>query len=344
MHRSIALVCVTAMVVSGATATAASLITGKNVKNNSLTGADTKKGSIPLGDLTPATQRLVRNGVLLPNNLPGATTPGGQGEAGTQGAAGSNGAAGAAGADGADGADGTNGTNGADSQAPRPVTAGNLRGFELLARGTNPDPSDNGVIEFVAGPATPPLGASSLRMFTQNGKNVSAIVPLREGNDKPTISELTTATYSAYVNTQPQPGLGVTLKLELLGTNACASGGAPGCSPSANGFTTLVYDPSNNTGGPGENATIATDQWQRWNARGGTWFSSRPMGDGSCQNSPTTGCTIDDVIAATPGATIQRARLEIGQNSGAAWPGFDSNTDDVRLGFDGDFLRYDLGG
>jgi hypothetical protein len=68
------------------------------------------------------------------------------------------------------------------------------------------------------------------------------------------------------------------------------------------------------------------------------------MSDGKCQNSAAGGCTIDELVGATPGATIQRARLEIGQNSGAGWPGFDSNTDDVRLGFDGDFLRYDLGG
>ena len=43
-------------------------------------------------------------------------------------------------------------------------------------------------------------------------------------------------------------------------------------------------------------------------------------------------------------AVVQTSKLVIGQNSGAAWPGFDGFVDDVRLGLDGEFTRYDLGG
>jgi len=343
VHRSIALVCVTALVVSGATATAASLITGKDVKNNSLTGKDIKRRSIQMSDLNRSLQRKIRAGLTNPVGTP--NTPGAQGENGARGPQGPRGQAGQNGQNGQNGQPGQPGANGIDSTTPRPVTAANLRGWQLLPRGTNRDPSGNGVIGFAGGPAVPPLGTDSLRMKTDNGKNVSAIIPLREGNTKPTISELTTSSFWAYVNEQPQAGLGMTLKLVLNGSNACASGQTPGsCTPTQSGFTTLVFDPSNNAGKPGQPSTIAVDQWQRWNARGGHWFSSRPMSDGKCQNTGAGTCTIEDLVASTPNATIESARLEIGQNSGAAWPGFDSNVDDVRLGFDGDFVRYDLGG
>ena len=342
MHRSIALVCVTAMVVSGATATAASLITGKNVKNGSLTGADIKKKSIPMGDLSKSTQTMIRKGLTSPTSLSGGSAPGNQGESGSAGAAGANGTNGANGTAGANGANGANGADGADSQAPRPVTAEDLQGFQLLPRGTNPDPSDNGEVSFVVGPDLPPLGTGSLRLLTNNGKNVTAVVPLRAGNDKPKISELTTATYSAYVANQTGSG-DVALKIVVTGANACPNAN-PCTTPSASGFTTIVYEPSNNLGtGPNQNASIADHKWQRWNVRGGKVYSTRALVSGKCQNTSAGLCTIDDLIADSPQAQIEQVRLEVGQNSGAGFAGFDSNTDDVRLGFDGDFLRYDLG-
>jgi hypothetical protein len=109
MHRSIFLVCVTALVVSAATATAASLITGKNVKNGSLTGADIKSKSVPLGDLSKGTQSLIKKGSTT---LPGGVTPGNQGENGAQGQQGP------PGANGTNGSNGSNGANGAASVGP----------------------------------------------------------------------------------------------------------------------------------------------------------------------------------------------------------------------------------
>jgi hypothetical protein len=86
MHRSIALICVTVLVTSAATATAASLITGKDVQNGSLTGADIKKDSVQLNRLSKGTQTLIKRA-----GLGGVTTPGGQGENGRNGSNGSNG-------------------------------------------------------------------------------------------------------------------------------------------------------------------------------------------------------------------------------------------------------------
>ena len=91
--RSIALVCLTALVVGAATATAATVITGKNVKDGSLTGGDIKRGSVPLGDLSKGAQALIkRAGAQGPQGAPGAQgtpgAPGAQGGPGPQGGAG----------------------------------------------------------------------------------------------------------------------------------------------------------------------------------------------------------------------------------------------------------------
>src|SRR4029077_20163254 len=54
--RTIAAVVVTVLVCSAASAGAAALITGPDVKNGSLTGEDIKKGSVPKGDLEKGVQ------------------------------------------------------------------------------------------------------------------------------------------------------------------------------------------------------------------------------------------------------------------------------------------------
>jgi hypothetical protein len=48
-------------------------------------------------------------------------------------------------------------------------------------------------------------------------------------------------------------------------------------------------------------------------------------------------------IALNLDARVTTLKLRIGQNSGEGWTGFVGYVDDVRLGFDGDFDRYDLG-
>lgn len=317
--RLVVVAAVVALVVGATGAVAADLLTSKDIKNNSIKAKDLKKN--------------------LRAKINAGGTAGAAGQAGTNGTNGTNGAA------GADGEDGTDGTNGLDSNQPRVVTAGNLQGWQLLPRGTNPDPSDNGVVAFANAPATEPLGTSALRMRTDNGKNVSAIVPLPVGNQPPRVEELTSATYASYVDVQPQAQLDVTLKMVVTGANACGTGGSGCPGNNASGFTTLVFDPSLNRD---QNPDVI-DVWQRWDAGEGKFFSTRGLADSDCQQTldPTNGvCTIDDFLSDPDNrdAVVNSVRLEIGQNSGAAWPTFDSYVDDTRLGFDGDFVRYDLGG
>lgn len=86
--RVVLVAAVVAALLGGSVATAAKLITGKDIKNGSITASDIKKGSIGLNRLSKGTQALIRK----------AGAPGATGAAGKNGANGANGAPGAPGA------------------------------------------------------------------------------------------------------------------------------------------------------------------------------------------------------------------------------------------------------
>jgi len=90
------------------TATAAKLITGKQVKNSSLTGKDVKNRSLTAADFKGSVR-----GAAGPAGPAGAKgDPGAQGPRGLTGASGTNGLDGTDGTDGTDGADGEQGPEG----------------------------------------------------------------------------------------------------------------------------------------------------------------------------------------------------------------------------------------
>jgi hypothetical protein len=109
--RSVALICATALITGGATATAQSLIDSGDVQDNSLRSADIRNRDIRGGDIARGTlslsllkettvQELIdrtRSGL----SLGGPNTPGAQGEGGGQGPPGAQGNPGQAGANGA---------------------------------------------------------------------------------------------------------------------------------------------------------------------------------------------------------------------------------------------------
>lgn len=100
----------------GGTAYAAVKITGKQVVNSSLTGADIKNGSIGPADLSAAAKKTLT---------------------GRAGANGAPGAAGQAGTNGTNGANGTNGTNGVDGSAVAYGEVSGSSGNCLVARSNN---------------------------------------------------------------------------------------------------------------------------------------------------------------------------------------------------------------
>jgi hypothetical protein len=108
------------------------------------------------------------------------------------------------------------------------------------------------------------------------------------------------------------------------------------------GFTTLVFEPVNNAA----QGTTEVGRWHRWYPSRGLWWSTQALTSANCQNAagPTGWCTLEQFVEDNPNAVIAGIRLEVGQNSGAGWPGFEGYADDVRLGLDGIAVRYDLGG
>jgi hypothetical protein len=106
----------------GGTATAASVITSAQIKNNSVTTADIKNKTIKAGDLNPTLQKQLKAG--------GKTGP-----AGPAGPQGPQGAQGAQGAPGQQGAKGDTGTAGKDGAAGSP----GISGFQIVTSATADD-------------------------------------------------------------------------------------------------------------------------------------------------------------------------------------------------------------
>jgi hypothetical protein len=317
--RTIVVAVVVAVAAGSTGAIASQLITSKDIQN----------GTIKPVDLNKKLLKKINSGGKL-----AAAIPGQSGTAGTNGTNGANGAAGAAGEPGADGL---------NSGDPRVVTAGDLSGWLLAPYGDNSvvdgrgpdDGSDDGVLNFTQPPVSD-LGENALEMKTENGKTVVAYIPFPGATtatqeDNPRLRELSTASYSSLIHAQPQAGLDINFKFEVLGAET----------GTGSGYTTVVFEPVYQPGN-----SEALNAWHRHYVAGAgkVWSSHGLVGAGAGKCTQGTPCTMSEFATFDPKAVVQTSKLVIGQNSGAAWPGFDGLVDDVRLGFDGEFTRYDLGG
>jgi hypothetical protein len=112
---------VAALVVGGGTATAAKLITSKDVRNGTLTGADIRNGSIAFRDLARGTQTRINGSGGTPLGSPGAPgTPGAKGDKGDPGTNGTNGLPGEDGDKGDKGDKGDVGVANIETDGPYP--------------------------------------------------------------------------------------------------------------------------------------------------------------------------------------------------------------------------------
>jgi hypothetical protein len=313
LKRTVALCCLTALVVAGlvpAYGAARHLLTGKDIKNHSLKGVDIKKGSIPFAALSKGTR-----GKINARNVGGGSTPASQGERGQNGQNGQNGAPGA---------------NGLDSDFARTVTAGNLRGFTLAPKGDNGDTTDNGTLDFTTPPATPPLGTKSLEFKSTNGKPVVVYAGVPSSNAaRPLLAELTKASYASLIHTQPQSSLDISMQFEVTGSTSTHF---------ASGYTTVVFEPYQNQ----DSETL--DEWHRHSVDfGKVWSTQASSSANPSHCTQATPCPLRQYIEENPHAQVLTAKLKIGQNSGTGWTGFDGFLDDVKLGF-GPVTQYDFGG
>ena len=274
--KTIAACAVTALAVGATTATAAKLITGADVKNNSLTGADIKNlrsgdirdGTLQVRDLSPA----VRSALA---RAPTAGSSGVDGRNGTNGTNGATGATGATGVRGPTGPQGVPGQNGNDAS----ISSGN---WGVMSRNTIGSPD----IDLRGGPATPPIGGGSLKFL------VGAGPPLEKaayGNEQDffgdPVSGLTAVGFQVYT-TGENSGLGnpnmpsITFEVD------------PNLTATASNFSSLVFVPGANS---------ASNAWSPYidatSAAAGFWFMTGAAGTATACNQTTT-CTLAQVQTA----------------------------------------------
>ncbi len=163
----------------------------------------------------------------------------------------------------------------------------------------------SGSAELVAGPLSPPAGGGSLRLYNTDAGQLTTVTSKTVAGVR--LSDLTTISYSTYVDQDSAPGVALpSVKFGLSNT-------------------TLVYEPYLAEG----NAAIQTGMWQRWDTTNGHrgWWDSK--GVTNCK--PATPCSWTEMVDAVDlphTATLNDVRVAIG--SGIA--NFDGNVDAVTLG------------
>jgi hypothetical protein len=286
-------------------------------------------------DINPRVLRALqgRNGAAGPKGPQGdAGLQGTQGPQGPRGDTGARGPEGPTGPQGAQGAQGPQGDTGAKGDTGPQGPAGPPGGTPIVIDDQHLDgwvlhPGANGATGFATGPATPPLGTGWLDMSTPDGTDVEAVLPPFPGNDQPLLADVTTATYSAYINNQGSDSSDdIAFEIDVTGAATSA----------ANGASTFVFEPAKNS----SQGAIATNTWQRWYPSRGLWWSTNALTGGACsQASP---CPLQTLVTDNASAVVQSVHLDAGLSGANA--GFDAHVDDVRIGFDGIASRYDLGG
>jgi hypothetical protein len=157
-----------------------SSLTGSDIKNSSLTGADVKNGSLGIGELSKATQNLIRSG----------------GTSSTSGKPGANGATGPAGPKGATGAQGPAGPKGDAGPSSIPTVT------RVTSLTSGPWKGDQGVDGAGTAPPAPSLkpGVAQLGPYTA-GNQYSRVV--FDGFSGKTLADLSTIRYSASYTQSP---------------------------------------------------------------------------------------------------------------------------------------------
>lgn len=296
---------------TGGFAAAKHLITGKNVKNGSLSGADIKngsvtnkdikKGSIRLDKLSKGTQRLIRKA-------------GGVGATGKTGAQGPQGPAGTS--------PGSQGVGASGANPATPVKASGDSGFTFSgANSTDPKTAS-----FARGALHLPGGF--------DGKTAQGGIGLAKQYNNVPLSNLSAVGYKFSVNKQ---GGGDTATIHVSVTGAVKGGDAK--ASSASGFTNFVYNPGIN-GLTGREATV--DAF----APGNKWYSTGTT-SGSVSGGMQNPINIQTFQARNPDAVIGQISVDNGGTSGSgttAPDATDISVDNLILGFGPAFTRYDLGG
>lgn len=286
--------------VGGGTATAASLISGRQIRRGTITAANIKKGTITGFQIRDRTVGLVDIQIAARRALRGQTGP--RGPAGAAGGPkGDTGAAGPAGPAGPAGAAGPAGTPASFSSVP----------FGVIGRNTVGSPS----AVFRVGPlgrtaggqfsATqkPPFGDGSLGVEVAgppSGGGTTDAQKLSFGDQTDfaglKIADINKLSYSIFTD---------------VDASAFATTIRPSISievnPNTNGktFSTFLYLP-NNSQAPSAPASPGPGSWQKYDAvaSGNQWYSTATLDPNSNRCTLAAPCTFDDLKALAPNAVV----------------------------------------
>jgi Collagen triple helix repeat (20 copies) len=166
MRNTIFVAAAVAVIVGGGSATAARLITGKDIRDGSITARDIRQGGISLNRLSKGTQRLLRttSSNSFSGNSQSAGPKGDKGDKGDTGPAGPQGPKGDKGDPGASGKDGTSATSG---------------NWGIIDRNTIGSPDQ----QLRSGPGDPPNGTGSLNLAVQGNPDFSQQQKAAWGNE-----------------------------------------------------------------------------------------------------------------------------------------------------------------
>lgn len=197
--------------------------------------------------------------------------------------------------------------------------------------GTSWSPNDTragGDVDFVNGPATPPLGIGSLRMTTTDdlGSSQAKAQLFTYDHVGVALADIDAMTYAVYRDSastnSPAQTISLNVEVDFVGDGLS--------------FTTLVFEPTYN----GAQGPMLTDTWQDWDAHAGgdaRWWSTKDI-PGAC----AFNCFVswDTIVANNPDAVVSGG---FGLNIGSGWAGeFSGNTDALSLGIDGSTTTYDF--
>lgn len=184
-----------------------------------------------------------------------------------------------------------------------------------------------GIGEFLPGPGQPPLGEGSFHTRTPAGSDKVFLFNFDHiGVPLSSITQMSYSTYRSSASTTPDQRVlpAINLVIDFNGPNV------------EGGFSTLVFEPVYNT----QQAAVAVDQWQTWNAvGGGVWWSTRPI-NGMCAGA-TAACdkTWAEIVQNNPNAIILGG---FGINQGGGNPGLIAATDALTIAYGGDTTIYDF--
>lgn len=179
-------------------------------------------------------------------------------------------------------------------------------------------------LEFVTGPATPPMGIGSFRIavdntFMSGGTYTRAYAGAR-------LSRLTRLTYSTYTTASDPAGLAAKLHLAIDYSLQDGDNSYQG---------DLVFDPSV-TG-----QAVTTGQWQTWDALNTVgWYATEQPGRNKCV--PTAPCALGDILLDYPYIGLRYTVGTLGFKAGPFWNSFDGNADALTVGVDGNEISYDF--